>query len=56
MLHVGDHPIDDVLGALDSGFQAVWINRRADVWTYKHSPHAEVEDLIELANLLEGKN
>ena len=53
VLHVGDHPMDDVLGALDAGFQAVWINRRAETWTEERKPHAEVQNLIELADLLD---
>ena len=56
VLHVGDHPIDDVLGALNAGFQAAWINRRTDAWTHEHEPHAEVQNLIELVNLLEAGN
>ena len=56
VLHVGDHPVDDVLGALDAGFQAVWINRRADVWTHDREPHTEVQDLIELVHLLNAEN
>jgi putative hydrolase of the HAD superfamily len=56
VLHVGDHPADDVLGALNAGFQAAWINRCADVWTHECQPHAEVQNLIELVDLLEAAN
>ena len=56
VLHVGDHPVDDVLGALDAGFQAVWINRRAAAWTHEWEPHAEVKNLIELVDLLDAEN
>jgi len=56
VLHVGDHPVDDVLGALDAGFQAAWINRRADIWTHEREPHAEVQNLIELVDLLDAEN
>jgi putative hydrolase of the HAD superfamily len=56
VLHVGDHPVDDVIGALNAGLQAAWINRRADVWTHEYEPHAEVQNLIELVNLLDAKN
>ena len=55
VLHVGDHPVDDVLGALDAGFQAAWINRRADAWAYEREPHVEVQNLIELVELLDTK-
>ena len=56
VLHVGDRPVNDVLGALDAGCQAVWINRRADAWTHDHEPHTEVQDLIELVHLLNAEN
>ncbi|MBO67964.1 MAG: HAD family hydrolase [Acidiferrobacteraceae bacterium] len=52
LLHVGDHPVDDVLGAIDAGYQAVWLNRRMDRWQHEVVPHAEVSDLIELVDLL----
>ena len=55
VLHVGDHPMDDVLGALNAGFQAVWINRRFEAWAHERRPNAEVTTLIELADLLENK-
>ena len=32
VLHVGDDPITDVLGASRAGMQAVWINREAREW------------------------
>ena len=56
VLHVGDHQIDDVLGALDSGFQVAWVNRCADVWAHERKPHAEVQNLNELVELLYAKN
>ena len=48
--------MDDVLGALDAGFQAAWINRRADIWAHEREPHAEVQNLIELVDLLDAEN
>ena len=56
VLHVGDHPVNDVLGALDAGCQAVWINRRADTWVHRCEPHVQVQDLTELVDLLEAVN
>ena len=55
MLHVGDHPKDDVIGALEAGFQAVWINRRAEAWVAEREPDAEVKNLTELVNMLEER-
>jgi len=54
VLHIGDHPVDDVLGAIDAGYHAVWLNRRMDRWQHGTVPHVEVGDLIELADLLES--
>ena len=53
VLHVGDHQIDDVLGALDAGFQAVWVNRHNDVWCQNKPPDAEIKNLTELVNMLD---
>ena len=53
VLHIGDHPVDDVLGALNAGFQSVWINRRAETWLHEREPHAEVTTLLELADFLD---
>ena len=41
VLHVGDDPDLDVLGAHRAGLRTVWINRRDAAW-----PHAEQPDLI----------
>ncbi len=53
VLHIGDNPVDDVLGALDAGLQAVWVNRRGNNWTWERKPHVEVDNLIDLVELLE---
>lgn len=52
VLHVGDDPEMDVLGALASGMQAVWLNRTAASWAYPQAPHAVVTNLTELCDLL----
>lgn len=52
MLHVGDDATMDVLGAINSGMQAVWLNRSASVWPYAHShPHQTVNTLKALCDL-----
>lgn len=53
ILHVGDHPIDDVLGALSAGFRAVWINRGDGVWGQSRLPDAQIKNLTELNNMLD---
>jgi 2-haloalkanoic acid dehalogenase type II len=52
VLHVGDDAALDVLGALDAGMQAVWVNREDHLWTQTQHPHATVADLAELCDLL----
>ena len=54
VLHVGDHPLEDVLGAKDAGLSAVWVNRTAASWPHPQQPDAEVRDMAELVLLLES--
>jgi len=54
ILHVGDNPSDDVIGALDAGFRAVWINRYRTVWKHPRSPDIEITSLTELVEFLDG--
>jgi FMN hydrolase / 5-amino-6-(5-phospho-D-ribitylamino)uracil phosphatase len=37
VLHIGDDPVTDVVGAMQAGMQAVWLNREARAWP-KHLP------------------
>ncbi|MFM7330606.1 MAG: HAD family hydrolase, partial [Brachymonas sp.] len=48
LLHVGDDASLDVLGALDAGMQAVWLNRQGKLW-----PHERCEPTLEIASLSE---
>jgi putative hydrolase of the HAD superfamily len=52
VLHVGDDAHLDVLGAMESGMQAVWINRDAHPWQHAQTPHAVATDMLELCALL----
>jgi HAD superfamily hydrolase (TIGR01509 family) len=52
VLHVGDDATLDVVGALDAGMQAVWINREEHAWPYDQQPHATVRTLTQLCELL----
>lgn len=52
MLHVGDDATLDVLGSLNAGMQAVWVNRADHVWPHELRPQAEVAHLLELCELL----
>lgn len=45
VLHVGDDAELDVLGALDAGMQAVWLNRNGQAWAHPRRATVEVADL-----------
>ena len=40
VLHVGDDPLADVVGATQAGMQAVWLNREARRWPGELAPPA----------------
>lgn len=53
VLHVGDDPQADVLGALRAGLPAAWINRRDQAWPHAPElPTLTVRDLAALADQL----
>ena len=53
LLHVGDDPALDVLGALDAGMQTVWLNRAEHAWRHERVPHVMVTSLQHLCQLLD---
>ena len=52
VLHVGDDPTMDALGALNSGMQAVWLNRTERDWQLGEAAPTVLRDLGELCTLL----
>lgn len=55
ILYVGDHPLYDVVGSVEAGYQAVWINREDIAWPeHLPTPAHQVVDLHELEALLSG--
>lgn len=54
VLHVGDDPEADIVGAAEYGMQAVWLNRDARPWPEELPPvpHWEVRSLFELRRRL----
>jgi putative hydrolase of the HAD superfamily len=40
ILHVGDDPITDVVGARQAGMQSAWLNRNARIWPVALAPPA----------------
>ena len=52
VLHVGDHPLEDVHGARDVGMKTAWVNRGRNPWQHGDEPDVTVASLSELADLL----
>tara|TARA_Y100000766_G_C18799924_1_gene552506 strand:- start:93 stop:788 length:696 start_codon:yes stop_codon:yes gene_type:complete len=53
IVHIGDHPVEDVIGAKESGLHAVWMNRKGESWQHDMNPDAEISVLTELVSLLD---
>ncbi len=50
VLHIGDDPLADVVGATRAGMQAVWLNRESRRWPEEHAPPARtVSTLFEIS-------
>ncbi len=55
IVYVGDHPLFDVVGPIEAGCQAVWINREGNDWPSDlPAPDHQVADLHQLEQLLRG--
>ena len=53
ILHVGDHPISDVKGAHQVGFQSAWLNETSAAWTHlDFAPTYTIKTLADLPQLL----
>jgi FMN hydrolase / 5-amino-6-(5-phospho-D-ribitylamino)uracil phosphatase len=49
VLHIGDDPLADVVGATRAGIQAVWLNRGARAWPEQYSkPSRTITTLAEI--------
>jgi len=53
VLHIGDDPLTDVVGAGEAGLRCAWLNRNGAPWTQPRRPDLIARDLGELAVLLE---
>ncbi len=54
VLHVGDDPLADVLGASNAGMRTVWLNRLGTAWQHETKPDLQMADLGELADWLDS--
>jgi HAD superfamily hydrolase (TIGR01549 family) len=53
MVHIGDDPVHDVLGAKLAGISAIWLNRENKAWQRDDcEPDAVISSLVELPVLL----
>ena len=55
VLHVGDDPHTDILGARRVGMHTAWINRRSATWVLDEAPHAEFAELGALVEWLDNR-
>jgi FMN hydrolase / 5-amino-6-(5-phospho-D-ribitylamino)uracil phosphatase len=53
-VHIGDHPGDDIAGAQQAGFRAIWFNPAGKAWEADKRPDAEISSLTELPALLKS--
>ena len=53
VVHVGDNPEHDVLGALEVGMHAIWINAGDDDWRHEQRPHATIRGISELPRAID---
>ena len=52
VLHVGDHPEHDIVGARAAGMRTAWINRHGRNWPQDPMPDLQVLDLLDLVRQL----
>jgi len=45
--------VEDVVGAQQAGLKGAWVNRAEATWSQETAPHLVVEDLTQLADLLD---
>jgi putative hydrolase of the HAD superfamily len=50
---VGDHVINDVLGARAAGLTGVWLHHETRVWDADEPSYLEIQNLLQLLDLLE---
>lgn len=55
VLHVGDDPELDVLGARAAGLHCAWINRRDESWAHALTPDLTITSLLQLADWLDSR-
>lgn len=54
ILHVGDDPLLDVVGAHQAGLRTVWLNRTGETWSHGPAPDLEFADMKALADWIDA--
>jgi FMN hydrolase / 5-amino-6-(5-phospho-D-ribitylamino)uracil phosphatase len=54
ILHVGDDPLLDVVGAHQAGLRTVWLNRTGETWSHGPAPDLEFSDMKALADWIDA--
>lgn len=54
IIHVGDHPEQDIAAAAALGMKTVWVNFGAQAWPALPRPHGEIRQFTELVPLIRG--
>ena len=44
VIHIGDHQINDVVGALNLGIKAIWFNKNGSTWEQESPQPREISD------------
>lgn len=52
VVHIGDHPEHDVLGAQRVGIRTIWVNLHGRAWEVGKAPDAEIRNLREIPSAL----
>ena len=54
IVHVGDNPEHDILGAREVGMYTVWMNGRGQEWPGGPAPHREIDNLRQLPQAIDS--
>lgn len=55
VLHIGDHPEQDILGARNAGMKTMWMCRNNEEWPHQLKPDYSVSNLDQAVELLLGE-
>lgn len=54
VLHIGDHPLEDIHGAMSAGLRAAWLNRTEATWPREDAPDLTITRLDQLVEALQA--